>query len=106
MTTHLLTGAGSGIGGVLADRLHVRGDDLLLLARSAERAEELEERYAGARTLVADLADPGSLADLALPDALDSVVHAAGVVELGPVSHLRRRPGARPSRSTCSRPPS
>ena len=88
MTTHLLSGAGSGIGAVLADRLHARGDDLVLVARSADRAEQLAKRYAGARTLVADLADPGSLADLTVPDALDSVVHAAGVVELGPVSAL------------------
>ena len=34
MTTHLLTGAGSGIGQALADVLHERGDDLLLVARS------------------------------------------------------------------------
>ena len=48
----------------------------------------------GARTcrapsvLVADLAWPESVESLALPDALDSVVHAAGVVELGSVAEL------------------
>ena len=41
MPTHLLTGAGSGIGAVLADRLRARGDDLVLLARSPERAHYL-----------------------------------------------------------------
>jgi short-subunit dehydrogenase len=34
MATHLLTGAGSGIGSALADALHSRGDELVLLARS------------------------------------------------------------------------
>jgi NAD(P)-dependent dehydrogenase (short-subunit alcohol dehydrogenase family) len=37
---------------------------------------------------VADLSDPASLSSLELPDTLDSVVHAAGVVDLGPVSEL------------------
>lgn len=85
---HLVTGAGSGIGAVLADRLRARGDRLHLVARSAERAEELEQRFVGARCLVADLADPESVEELELPDALDSVVHAAGVVHLGTVADL------------------
>ncbi|MGZ4457084.1 MAG: SDR family oxidoreductase [Nocardioides sp.] len=83
--THLVTGAGSGIGAALVDVLHERGDDLVLVARSQERAAELGERYARARTLVADLADPASLGGLDLPERLDSVVHAAGVVDLAPV---------------------
>lgn len=86
MATHLLTGAGSGIGAALARMLADRGDRLLLLARSAARAKELEGAYAGSRGLVADLADPAAVLDLALPDRLDSVVHAAGVVELAPVA--------------------
>ncbi len=88
MPTHLITGAGSGIGAALTDVLHARGDSLLLLARSSERAEELGARWGGATTLVADLADAPSLADLDLPDSLDSVVHAAGVVDLGTVAEL------------------
>ncbi len=88
MPTHLLTGAGSGIGAALADVLHARGDDLVLLARSQDRADELTARYEGAWGLVADLSDHASLARLELPVALDSVVHAAGVVELGPVAKL------------------
>ncbi|WP_211348911.1 SDR family oxidoreductase [Nocardioides litoris] len=87
---HLVTGAGSGIGAALADRLHARGDELVLLARSDERAAALAERYAGARTLVADLADPASLEDLDLSglDRLDSLHHVAGVVDLAPVADL------------------
>ncbi|MBZ5740576.1 SDR family oxidoreductase [Nocardioides mangrovi] len=88
MATHLITGAGSGIGAVLARRLLDRGDSLVLLARSEERAAELRATYAGAEVLVADLARPESVEPLALPASLDSVVHGAGVVELGPVAEL------------------
>ena len=86
--THLLTGAGSGIAAVLARRLLERGDDVLAVARSAERAEEIGRELSGATVLVADLAWPESVESLALPDSLDSVVHAAGVVDLGPVAEL------------------
>ena len=88
MPTHLITGAGSGIGEALTDALHARGDSLVLLARSPERADGLRARWDSASTLVADLADAASLAGLELPDSLDSVVHAAGVVDLGPVAEL------------------
>ena len=92
MSVHVITGAGSGIGAVLAQRLHERGDDLLLVARSRTRAEELAATHPGARTLVADLGDPVGLeraleaADL--PDRVDSLLHVAGVVDLEPVAEL------------------
>jgi len=88
--THLITGAGSGIGAVLAERLLERGDDLLLLARSTERAHDLRADLPDATVLVADLADAAAVEAVAdqLPDSLDSVVHAAGVVDLGPVAAL------------------
>ncbi|GAB3764672.1 short-subunit dehydrogenase [Nocardioides ginsengisegetis] len=85
---HLLTGAGSGIGAVLAQRLLERGDDVIALARSEERAQELAADLPGVTTVVADLAFPESVESLSLPHALDSVVHAAGVVDLGPVAEL------------------
>jgi NAD(P)-dependent dehydrogenase (short-subunit alcohol dehydrogenase family) len=88
MPTHLLTGAGSGIGHVLAGRLLERGDELWLLARSPERAHDLRADHPGATVLVADLAQPESVEGLELPESLDSVVHAAGVIELGRVADL------------------
>lgn len=89
MRTHLLTGAGSGIGAALAEALHARGDHLLLAARSTERAAELAERFPGVDTVVLDLADPESLEELpGLPDRLDSVLHVAGVVELARVGEV------------------
>lgn len=86
----LLTGAGSGIGQALADVLHARGDDLVLLARDEQRAEDLRQRYAGADVRAADLAEFGKIAghvdDI---EQLDAVIHSAGVIELGPIAELR-----------------
>lgn len=92
MPTHLITGAGAGIGAAIAEALSARGDELFLVARTDERAGDLRERYAGCRTLVADLSDPSgleeSLSRQDLPKGLDSLVHVAGVVDLGPVGEL------------------
>lgn len=92
MALHFITGAGSGIGSALATRLTDRGDDLVLLARNEDRARVLRERFPGAATVHADLAAPGRLAEVLseqdLPDRLDSLIHAAGVVELGRVDAL------------------
>lgn len=88
---HLLTGAGSGIGRELARRLAERGDDLVLLARSEARAEQMRAELPDAAYLVADLADPGTINGLGrqVDGPLDSLVHVAGVVDLAPVSRLR-----------------
>ncbi|MFE6691901.1 SDR family oxidoreductase [Streptomyces sp. NPDC057743] len=92
MGTHLITGAGSGIGAAVARRLAERGEELWLLARDAGRAKELTERFPGARTLVGDLANPEKLdwafGQQALPERLDSIQHIAGVIELGAVGDL------------------
>ena len=91
MTQHVITGAGSGIGAALARRLTERGDSLVLLSRSADRAAALERDFARAQVLVADLADPGTLNGIGrqVDGTVDSLVHVAGVVELAPVERLR-----------------
>ena len=90
--TIVVTGAGSGIGAVLARRLIGRGDRLVVVARDAHRAQDLLADLPGSSAIVADLADPATLqravADAALPARIDAVVHAAGIVELGGVGEL------------------
>lgn len=96
MATHLITGAGSGIGEAVARRLLTRGDEVWLLARDAGRARQLADRFAGLggqpRTLVGDLAQPArlswALGHQSLPGELDSLLHVAGVVDLGTVDEL------------------
>lgn len=81
---HLITGATSGIGHALACRLRDRGDELVLVVRDPQRARDFPD----AELVVADLADVGAIGALGLPDRLDSVIHSAGVVALGPIGEL------------------
>ena len=87
MQTHLITGAGSGIGAVLARRLLARGDQVVAVARDLGRARTIAAELPGVSTLVADLANPGriswALSKQNLPERIDSVLHVAGVVDLG-----------------------
>ena len=86
---HVLTGAGSGIGLALAHRLADRGDDLVLVARSQARADEIGRTFPRAQLLVADLADPGTLNGLGrqVDGEVDTVLHVA--------EHLRESYGER-----------
>lgn len=85
-------GPASGIGAAVARRLLERGDELVLLARDAGRAKELAALHPGARTLVGDLGNPDRLSwafgQQPMPERLDSLLHIAGVVELGRIGDL------------------
>ena len=89
MPLHFVTGAGSGIGAAVARKLLDRGDELVLLARNSVRAEELAKQFPGSSSLVGDLAAPSTLADTLagqqVPARIDSILHIAGVVDLGPI---------------------
>ncbi|PBC57543.1 oxidoreductase [Rhodococcus sp. ACPA1] len=93
--TALVTGASSGIGAALSRELSRRGHQVVLVARRAEKLEELaaELRAAGGRAQVlgADLSDRSARATLldrvgALGLTLDILVNNAGLSTLGPVA--------------------
>jgi short-subunit dehydrogenase len=72
--THLVTGAGSGIGADLAAVLEERGDTVIRVTREVVDLEDAAAAQAWARSL-----------DL---DRLDSLHHVAGTVELASVADL------------------
>lgn len=64
--TAVITGASSGIGAVYADRLAGQGYDLVLVARRADRLQELADRLTYAyghkvKVIAADLSDDGDV---------------------------------------------
>jgi NADP-dependent 3-hydroxy acid dehydrogenase YdfG len=89
MSSCLITGASSGIGAATARELAEAGRTLLLTGRDAEAlagvAAEVEARGATAEAHVADLLRDDAVARLAdaMPDALDALVHSAGIARLG-----------------------
>ena len=92
--SHVLTGAGSGIGHEVARILIARGDRVILLVRPGH-ADEVARQLPGHYALVeADLGDPASLdgvdwlGRMAEEDRIDSLLHVAGVVDLFPVADL------------------
>jgi short-subunit dehydrogenase len=74
MATHLVTGAASGIGLAVADRLAGRGDRVIRLTRDDVDLSDLVAVARWATDFAADL------------DHLDSLLHVAGTVDLGPVA--------------------
>ena len=92
--TALITGASSGIGAIYAERLALRGYDLILVARSRERLERLAQRLSeqsGRRVevLVADLNDKADLARveqlLRSDSRISLLVNNAGVGATAPL---------------------
>ena len=85
--TALVTGASSGIGAELARLCAGAGSDLVLVARRAERLQELAEslsatHHVQARVLVADLSDPSApqaIFDAVRGAPIDILVNNAGI---------------------------
>ncbi|MFH8242806.1 SDR family NAD(P)-dependent oxidoreductase [Streptomyces sp. NPDC018321] len=95
-STALVTGASSGIGAAYARRLAKRGWNTVLVARRANRLDDLAHhlRAEGARTvetLVADLSAPGDLARIAERAAGEDIgflLNNAGINGYGPFAEL------------------
>ena len=92
--TALITGASSGIGALYAERLAQRGHDLILVARSRVRLEELAQRLVEqtgrhVQVLVADLGDQAGLAVveqlLRSNEQISLLVNNAGVGATAPL---------------------
>ena len=82
--TAVITGASSGIGAAIADRLATEGYDLVLVARRAERlieeAVRLRTLAVKVETVAVDLMDPGAFKRIqALVPAPDVLVNNAGM---------------------------
>ncbi|TPI76268.1 SDR family oxidoreductase [Mesorhizobium sp. B2-8-9] len=90
----VVTGASSGIGAIYADRLAHRGYDLVLVARSQKKLDEVAGRVAGAtgrivRVMAADLNDKADLKRvetlLASEPEIAMLVNNAGVGSVAPL---------------------
>lgn len=98
VATTLITGASSGLGWELARLFAADKSNLVLVARSREKLEQLAERArrehgVQARVLVADLADaaaPQAISDQLAAEgvAVDVVVNNAGFGAVGPIAEL------------------
>lgn len=97
-TRALVTGASAGIGNAMAHRLAAEGTDVVVVAHDEDRLGALASELAGrhrveVEVLVADLADPTSLAAVeervASADApVDLLVNNAGFGTYGPFAEL------------------
>lgn len=83
----LVTGASSGIGAAVAQRLAGDGARLVLTGRDPERLQQVADRT-GAKAVVADLAAGVDTLLDALPARPALVVHCAGVGAAGPLEEL------------------
>ncbi|MFG3151659.1 SDR family NAD(P)-dependent oxidoreductase [Streptomyces sp. NPDC048219] len=94
--TALVTGASSGIGAAYAGRLAAHGWDTVLVARRAQRLDDLAERLreetgTSVETLVADLSDPAGLERVARRAAGEDIgflLNNAGINGYGPFAGL------------------
>jgi short-subunit dehydrogenase len=93
----IVTGASAGLGAVYADRLAQRGFDLILVARRAERLQNMAEQLSAAygvevNTLAVDLADHQGLERLASEittnPRITMLVNNAGIATLAPIADM------------------
>lgn len=101
----LVTGASRGIGAAIAETLAAEGAHVILVARSAENLEQVEDRIhaaGGSATLAPlDMLEDGAIGKLAQAvrsrwDALDiMVLNAAALGSLSPVEHIDGKEFAR-----------
>ena len=103
-TVALVTGASSGIGAAVADRLARGGRDLIVVARRRERLDELAARLTGdagvtVDVLVADLTDTHDLERVAervgAEERLDLLVNNAGFAGYRPFVEIEADVAAR-----------
>jgi NAD(P)-dependent dehydrogenase (short-subunit alcohol dehydrogenase family) len=95
----LITGGSRGLGLVLARQFCAEGARVVLLARDAEELtrarEELVQRGGEVLTISCDLLDREQI-DAAVQEVvaqfggLDVVINNAGIIEVGPLEHMRR----------------
>jgi uncharacterized protein len=91
MGVALITGASSGVGRELARRLHRRGNQVVITARSAGALEELAAELGGAQVVVADLSQPeGVDAVVDAVERVDLLVNNAGFGDYGPFVKAER----------------
>lgn len=86
--TALITGASAGIGAIYADRLARRGHDLILVARSREKLDDVARRISddtgrSVEVIPADLTKPSDLGDiekvLASDQSITVLINNAGI---------------------------
>lgn len=87
--TALVTGASTGIGAKLVDRLTARGLTVHAVARDEAKLAELAERT-GAVPHALDLGDTAALEDLLAPLEIDVLANIAGVSRMGNVLDASR----------------
>lgn len=83
----LVTGAGRGLGQVLAEELTKRGDHVIAHARSKSALRDVPHESA----LIADFNEPQSLAkavESAQIDSIDAIIHNAGIATVAAISEL------------------
>ncbi len=88
----LITGASTGIGRDMARNLHIRGAELILVARSTEKLEELKGELGGKPRIISlDLSDPENchkLYEMTKHENIDILINNAGFGAWGESSQV------------------